>query len=241
MRRRRASTRRSGAYRRPLPHGRLEVFPGLGHFGPQQDPDACAASILRFAAEQLNAPASNEVVPGGLGLDVQVRGDDGVGLQIGRPPASTCPPAEPPCRRPARLVALSWLKPTAPIRHVDPVALLVVKMQHGRNLPESRTIGTPGGTPGNVITSSIVSRFGNTKPPVVMSMASSSVRVCARTRAGGNDDAQRERVVLVAYGQYWYVFGVVRMKVSVCPFSTPNEASPSRNTIARTLSGWLVR
>jgi pimeloyl-ACP methyl ester carboxylesterase len=32
-----------------LPDGRLEVMPGLGHFGPQQDPDACVASILRFA------------------------------------------------------------------------------------------------------------------------------------------------------------------------------------------------
>jgi pimeloyl-ACP methyl ester carboxylesterase len=32
-----------------LPYGRLEVLPGLGHFGPQQDPPACAASILRFA------------------------------------------------------------------------------------------------------------------------------------------------------------------------------------------------
>jgi len=32
-----------------LPHGRLEVLPGLGHFGPQEDPDACVASILRFA------------------------------------------------------------------------------------------------------------------------------------------------------------------------------------------------
>jgi pimeloyl-ACP methyl ester carboxylesterase len=32
-----------------LPHGRLEVLDGLGHFGPQQDPDACVASILRFA------------------------------------------------------------------------------------------------------------------------------------------------------------------------------------------------
>jgi pimeloyl-ACP methyl ester carboxylesterase len=29
--------------------GRLEVLPGLGHFGPQQDPDACVASILRFS------------------------------------------------------------------------------------------------------------------------------------------------------------------------------------------------
>ena len=34
---------------RRLPHGRLEVWPGCGHFGPQQDPDACAASIMRFA------------------------------------------------------------------------------------------------------------------------------------------------------------------------------------------------
>jgi len=32
-----------------LPHGRLEVMDGLGHFGPQQDPDACVESILRFA------------------------------------------------------------------------------------------------------------------------------------------------------------------------------------------------
>jgi len=32
-----------------LPHGRLEIQAGLGHFGPQQDPDACVASILRFA------------------------------------------------------------------------------------------------------------------------------------------------------------------------------------------------
>lgn len=34
-----------------LPNGRLEVWPDRGHFGPQQDPDACAESILRFAAE----------------------------------------------------------------------------------------------------------------------------------------------------------------------------------------------
>jgi pimeloyl-ACP methyl ester carboxylesterase len=33
-----------------LPRGRLEVLAGLGHFGPQQDPDACVASILRFAS-----------------------------------------------------------------------------------------------------------------------------------------------------------------------------------------------
>jgi pimeloyl-ACP methyl ester carboxylesterase len=32
-----------------IPRGRLEVMAGLGHFGPQQDPDACVASILRFA------------------------------------------------------------------------------------------------------------------------------------------------------------------------------------------------
>jgi pimeloyl-ACP methyl ester carboxylesterase len=31
-----------------LPHGRLEVQAGLGHFGPQQDPAAIAASILAF-------------------------------------------------------------------------------------------------------------------------------------------------------------------------------------------------
>jgi len=34
-----------------LPHGRVEVLAGLDHFGPMQDPDAVAASILRFAAE----------------------------------------------------------------------------------------------------------------------------------------------------------------------------------------------
>jgi pimeloyl-ACP methyl ester carboxylesterase len=32
-----------------LPNGRLEVLAGLGHFGPQQDPDASVESILRFA------------------------------------------------------------------------------------------------------------------------------------------------------------------------------------------------
>ena len=32
-----------------LPNGRLEVMAGLGHFGPQQDPDATVASILHFA------------------------------------------------------------------------------------------------------------------------------------------------------------------------------------------------
>jgi pimeloyl-ACP methyl ester carboxylesterase len=33
-----------------LPHGRLEIMPGVGHFGPMQDPDATAESMLRFAA-----------------------------------------------------------------------------------------------------------------------------------------------------------------------------------------------
>jgi pimeloyl-ACP methyl ester carboxylesterase len=32
-----------------LPHGRVEVWPGRGHFGPQEDPDRCADSILRLA------------------------------------------------------------------------------------------------------------------------------------------------------------------------------------------------
>ena len=32
-----------------LPNGRLEVWPECGHFGPQQDPDRAAASVLRFA------------------------------------------------------------------------------------------------------------------------------------------------------------------------------------------------
>jgi len=31
-----------------VPRGRLLVLPGLGHFGPQQDPDACVASMLDF-------------------------------------------------------------------------------------------------------------------------------------------------------------------------------------------------
>ncbi|MFN8035627.1 MAG: alpha/beta hydrolase [Acidimicrobiia bacterium] len=34
-----------------LPHGRVEVMGGLGHFGPMEGPDAVAASILRFAAD----------------------------------------------------------------------------------------------------------------------------------------------------------------------------------------------
>jgi pimeloyl-ACP methyl ester carboxylesterase len=33
-----------------LPHGRLQVFPGLGHFGPEEDPSACAASLHAFGA-----------------------------------------------------------------------------------------------------------------------------------------------------------------------------------------------
>jgi pimeloyl-ACP methyl ester carboxylesterase len=32
-----------------IPRAHLEVMSGLGHFGPQQDPPACVASILRFA------------------------------------------------------------------------------------------------------------------------------------------------------------------------------------------------
>jgi pimeloyl-ACP methyl ester carboxylesterase len=34
-----------------LPRGQVEVMPGLGHFGPMEDPDAIVASMLRFAAE----------------------------------------------------------------------------------------------------------------------------------------------------------------------------------------------
>jgi pimeloyl-ACP methyl ester carboxylesterase len=34
-----------------LPNARLQVWPERGHFGPQEDPDACAASILRLANE----------------------------------------------------------------------------------------------------------------------------------------------------------------------------------------------
>ena len=32
-----------------IPHGRVEVMLGLGHFGPQQRPEGCVVSILRFA------------------------------------------------------------------------------------------------------------------------------------------------------------------------------------------------
>ncbi len=32
-----------------LPNARVEVWPVRGHFGPQEDPDACVASILRLA------------------------------------------------------------------------------------------------------------------------------------------------------------------------------------------------
>jgi pimeloyl-ACP methyl ester carboxylesterase len=32
-----------------LPNGTLEIMPGLDHFGPQQDPAACVASILQFS------------------------------------------------------------------------------------------------------------------------------------------------------------------------------------------------
>jgi pimeloyl-ACP methyl ester carboxylesterase len=34
-----------------LPHGRLEIMPRVGHFGPMQDPDATVESMLRFAAD----------------------------------------------------------------------------------------------------------------------------------------------------------------------------------------------
>ncbi len=34
-----------------LPAGRLEVMPGVGHFGPMQDPDTTVTSMLRFASE----------------------------------------------------------------------------------------------------------------------------------------------------------------------------------------------
>ena len=34
-----------------LPNAHVEVWPGRGHFGPQEDPDECAASILRFAGD----------------------------------------------------------------------------------------------------------------------------------------------------------------------------------------------
>jgi pimeloyl-ACP methyl ester carboxylesterase len=33
-----------------LPHGEVEVMPGVGHFGPQEDPDRAVESMLRFAA-----------------------------------------------------------------------------------------------------------------------------------------------------------------------------------------------
>jgi pimeloyl-ACP methyl ester carboxylesterase len=32
-----------------LPNGELQVIPGVGHFGPQQDPDAIVESMLAFA------------------------------------------------------------------------------------------------------------------------------------------------------------------------------------------------
>jgi pimeloyl-ACP methyl ester carboxylesterase len=39
-----------------LPHGSLEVMAGVGHFGPQEDPDAAIESMLRFASETLTRP-----------------------------------------------------------------------------------------------------------------------------------------------------------------------------------------
>jgi pimeloyl-ACP methyl ester carboxylesterase len=35
-----------------LAHGRVEVWVGRGHFGPQEDPDRCTASILSLAGSQ---------------------------------------------------------------------------------------------------------------------------------------------------------------------------------------------
>jgi pimeloyl-ACP methyl ester carboxylesterase len=37
-----------------LPHGDVEVMHGVGHFGPQEDPDRAVASMLRFADETAN-------------------------------------------------------------------------------------------------------------------------------------------------------------------------------------------
>jgi pimeloyl-ACP methyl ester carboxylesterase len=34
-----------------MPNGTIEVMNGVGHFGPQEDPDAAVESMLRFAAE----------------------------------------------------------------------------------------------------------------------------------------------------------------------------------------------
>ena len=34
-----------------LPHARTEVLPGLGHFGPLEDPDLVAASIRQAFAD----------------------------------------------------------------------------------------------------------------------------------------------------------------------------------------------
>ena len=39
-----------------LPHASVEVLPGLGHFGPLQDPDAVAASVLRALVPMGDTP-----------------------------------------------------------------------------------------------------------------------------------------------------------------------------------------
>jgi pimeloyl-ACP methyl ester carboxylesterase len=39
-----------------LPHASVEVLPGLGHFGPLQDPDAVAASVLRALVPVADTP-----------------------------------------------------------------------------------------------------------------------------------------------------------------------------------------
>ena len=38
-----------------LPHGSVEVMAGVGHFGPQEDPDGAVDSMLRFAAATVTA------------------------------------------------------------------------------------------------------------------------------------------------------------------------------------------
>jgi pimeloyl-ACP methyl ester carboxylesterase len=40
-----------------LPNGRLQVFPGVGHFGPQQEPDAIVASMVAFADDATTQPS----------------------------------------------------------------------------------------------------------------------------------------------------------------------------------------
>jgi pimeloyl-ACP methyl ester carboxylesterase len=44
-----------------LPHGELRVFAGLGHFGPQEDPDAIVASMLEFAGRTAAATRPSDL------------------------------------------------------------------------------------------------------------------------------------------------------------------------------------